>query len=38
MWNLKIEQTKNRLLNTENKLVVARGAMGGGMGETDKGN
>ena len=24
---------KNRLLNTENKLVVSRGEVGGGMGE-----
>ena len=40
MWNLrnktnkkKMRQTKSRLLNTENKLLVARGV---GMGEIDK--
>ena len=44
MWNLKNktnEQTKqkrNRLIDTENKLVVARGEEGGEMNEIGKGN
>ena len=36
MWNLKIKQikrNKNRLPDTENKLVVTSGAMGGGRGK-----
>ena len=28
----------NRLLNTENKLMVDRGEVGGGMGEKDEGD
>ena len=43
MWNLKIKtseqqqktQNRNRLIDTENKLVVARGEGGGGMDEID---
>ena len=36
MWNLKNktnEYNKNRLTDTENKLVVTSGAMGGGRGK-----
>ena len=44
MWNLRIKTTKkrdkrkHRLLNIKNKLVVARGEVGGGMDETGEGN
>ena len=34
----KERQTQNRLLNTENKLVVPRGEVGGGMGEIGERN
>ena len=30
--------TENRLLNGENKLLIARGEVGGGMGEIDSGD
>lgn len=42
-WNLKnktdgqTEEARNRLINTDNKLVVARGVRVGGMGEMGKG-
>ena len=32
------KQTNHKLLNTENKLVVARGKVGGGMGEIGEGD
>ena len=31
MWNLKPKQNRNRLINTENNLVVAREDDGGGV-------
>lgn len=39
MWNLKKQKTKSKLIDSENKLVVARGVKCGGMGlEMDKGS
>ena len=34
----KKETNKKRLLNTENKLMVTRGEVGGGMGEIGEGD
>jgi len=42
MWNLRNKDTKQRqktrLLNTENKLMVARGEVGAGIGEKGEGD
>lgn len=36
MWNLRTKQNRKRFINTEHKLVVARGDMGGEMSKIDK--
>ena len=38
MWNLKNKTNRNRLTDTENKVVVARGEESGGLGEIGEGN
>ena len=38
MYTQRKKRPKNRFLNVENKLGVARGEVGGGMGVIDKGD